>query len=128
MPVQKLSSEDFGVLRKPGIESVQLVWARNAPDARVTMTRVTMDSGTAHALHSHPGAEQTWVVESGEATLLLADDETRPLRAGDVVRTPSGYAHGLRNEGPDAFVYLTVTTPPQDFTSVYGDTGTTSAR
>ncbi|HZA94391.1 MAG TPA: cupin domain-containing protein [Gemmatimonadales bacterium] len=53
------------------------------------------------------------------ATLLLANDETAEIRAGDVVRTPPGEVHGVTNTGGGPFVYLAVTTPPQDFTAAY---------
>ena len=120
MGIQKLSEKDFGVLRNPGVTSVQIVWSRNAPDARVTITRVTMEPGAAQERHSHGASEQTWIVESGAATLLLEAGRTLPVRAGDVVRTPPGHTHGLVNDGNEPFVYLTVTTPPQDFTTSYG--------
>lgn len=120
MGVQKLGTADFGVLTKAGATSVQLVWARNAPDARATITRVTLERGASQELHAHPVSEQIWVVESGTATMLLPGEAAIALSAGDVVRTPAGHAHGLRNDGSQPFVYLTVTTPPQDFSSVYG--------
>jgi len=39
--------------------------------------------------------------------------------AGDVVRTPAGSIRGVNNTGREPFVYLAVTTPPQDFTPAY---------
>lgn len=119
MTVQRLSADDFDVLENPGVASVQIVWGGNAPESKVTVTRVTMQQGAESARHSHKNAEQTWLVERGEATLLLADDETAPLKAGDVVRTPAGDIHGVTNTGSGEFVYLAITTPPQDFRSAY---------
>jgi quercetin dioxygenase-like cupin family protein len=117
--MQRLSPAAFTVLAQPGIQSEQIVWPQNAPDARVTITRVTMEPGATSQRHSHPKSEQTWLVERGTATLLLADDKTEELRAGDVVRTPAGEVHGVTNSGSEPFVYLAVTVPPQDFTTVY---------
>ncbi len=119
MPVQRLTPADFAVLTNPGITSVQIMWPENAPKARVTITRVTMEPGAVSRRHTHSAFEQTWIVERGTATLLLADDRTEPVAAGDVVRTPAGETHGVANTGSEPFVYLSVTTPPQDFTSAY---------
>jgi quercetin dioxygenase-like cupin family protein len=80
-----------------------------------------MEPGATSPRHSHPKSEQTWIVERGTATLLLANDETAEIRAGDVVRTPPGEVHGVTNTGGDPFVYLAVTTPPQEFTAAYLD-------
>jgi hypothetical protein len=63
----------------------------------VTITRVTMETGATSPRHSHPKSEQTWIVEQGTATLLLANEEAAEMRAGDVVRTPPGEdEHGRR--------------------------------
>ena len=119
MTVQRLSAKDFGLLENPGVASIQIVWGENAPDSKVTITRVTMQPGAISPRHTHEDAEQTWLVERGEATLLLAGDETAPLCTGDVVRTPAGDVHGVTNTGSAEFVYLAITTPPQDFRSAY---------
>jgi mannose-6-phosphate isomerase-like protein (cupin superfamily) len=58
------------------------------------------------------------LVESGSATLLLADKKTEELRAGDVVRTPAGEVHAVTNSGSEPFVYLAVTVSP-NFRSAY---------
>lgn len=59
------------------------------------------------------------LVEQGRALLLMSDDRTDRLRAGDVVRTPAGTVHGVTNIGNEQFVYIAVTTPAQDFTANY---------
>ncbi len=119
MGIQRLTPADFATLENPGVRSEQIVWPGNAPDARVTITRVTMEPGATSPRHAHPHSEQTWIVEHGSATLLLAHDCTEDLRAGDVVRTPAGEIHGVTNTGGEPFTYLAVTAPPQDFTPAY---------
>jgi quercetin dioxygenase-like cupin family protein len=126
VPVQRLSPEDFDVLSNPGITSVQLMWQTNAPEAQATITRVTMEPGAVSRRHTHPHSEQTWIVEKGAAMLLLADDQAHPIAAGEVIRTPAGETHGVVNTGTDPFVYLSVTTPPQDFTPAYRSRGKAS--
>ena len=119
MTIQRLSAADSTTLLNPGSRSVQIVWPANAPEARVTITRVTMEPGATSARHIHPASEQIWLVERGSAQLLMDNGETDGLRAGDVVRTPAGTIHGVANTGNEQFIYLAVTTPPQDFTAAY---------
>lgn len=123
MAIQRLSNEDFGVLTKPGVNSTQILWQHNSPDAAVTITRVTVDPGATQDRHSHGCAEQIWLVESGSGELLVADGGTEPLSKGDVVRTPPGDIHGLKNTGGTKLVYISVTTPPQDYTNAYRQSG-----
>ena len=119
MRLQRLSARDFTTLENPGVRSEQLVWPHNAPGAAVTITRVLMQPGATTPRHAHPDAEQTWVAERGVATLLLADGETAPVRAGEVIRTPPGEVHGLFNSGAEPFIYLTATAPAIDLTASY---------
>jgi quercetin dioxygenase-like cupin family protein len=119
LTIQRLSAADFTTLHNSGFRSVQIVWPHNAPDARVTITRVTMEPGATSARHAHPVSEQIWLIEQGNALLLMAGGQTDGLRAGDVVRTPAGAIHGVANTGGEPFVYLAVTTPPQDFSPAY---------
>ena len=58
-------------------------------------------------------------MERGTATLLLDAEQVAEIGAGDVIRTSPGEVHGVTNTGSEPFVYLAVTTPPQDFTSAY---------
>jgi mannose-6-phosphate isomerase-like protein (cupin superfamily) len=78
-----------------------------------------MDPGATSKRHSHPKAEQVWVVEEGSGTLLLAEERTEQIEAGDVVRTPAGDIHGLTNSGSKPLVYIAITTPPQNFSPSY---------
>jgi quercetin dioxygenase-like cupin family protein len=119
LTIQRFSAADFTTLQNPGIRSVQIVWPNNTPEARVTITRVLMEPGAISARHAHPVSEQIWLIEQGNALLLMTDGQTGALRVGDVVRTPAGTIHGVANTGSEQFVYLAVTTPPQDFTATY---------
>ena len=78
-----------------------------------------MEPGATSARHVHPVSEQIWLIEQGCALLLIDDGQTDGLRAGDVVCTPAGTIHGVTNTGSEPFVYLAVTTPPQDFAPAY---------
>jgi mannose-6-phosphate isomerase-like protein (cupin superfamily) len=78
-----------------------------------------MEPGAVSARHVHAASEQIWLIEQGDALLLMADGQTDELRVGDVVRTPARTIHGVANTGAEPFVYLAVTTPPQDFSPAY---------
>ncbi len=79
MAVQRLTIKQATVLRNPGKQSVQIVSPENAPDAAVTITRVTMEPGAISPRHSHARSEQIWIVEEGSTTLLLADGRSEEL-------------------------------------------------
>jgi len=119
LTIQRLSAADSTILENRGVRSVQIVWPRNAPEALVTITRITMEPGATSARHAHSASEQIWLIEQGSAQLLMGDGNTAGLRAGDVVRTPAGTTQGVANTGDEQFIYLAVTTPPQDFTAAY---------
>jgi quercetin dioxygenase-like cupin family protein len=117
--VEVLTAGDSTTLTRPGQTSVQLLWPGNSPQAQVTVTRVTIPPGAANPRHAHPHSEQTWIIERGRAELLLTDEQSRPIQAGEIVRTPAGAIHGIRNSGTEPLIYLAITTPPIDFRPSY---------
>jgi mannose-6-phosphate isomerase-like protein (cupin superfamily) len=122
MAVQRWRVVDADVLIKPGIQSRQLVWPENSPESWTTVTHVTMEPGSVSERHAHERSEQIWIVERGEGVLLLGNEQTEALRAGDIVRTPASEVHGVANSGKEPLLYLAVTTPPQDFSFAYNTT------
>jgi mannose-6-phosphate isomerase-like protein (cupin superfamily) len=72
------------------------------------------------------GFRSVRLIEQGSALLLMTDGQTDGLRAGDVVRTPAGTIHGVTNTRSEPFIYLAVTTPPEDFTPAYKGRQTSS--
>ncbi len=119
MTAQRWRILECDVLSKPGIQSRQLVWPKNSPESRATITHITMEPSAVSDRHVHARSEQIWIVERGEGALLLGDEQTEIIRAGDIVRTPQGEVHGIVNRGSEPLVYLAVTIPPQDFSSAY---------
>ena len=119
MAVQKWRALDADVLVKPGIQSRQLVWPKNSAESQTTITHVTVEPGSVSDRHAHERSEQIWIVERGEGILLLENEQSEILRAGDIVRTPASEVHGVANSGKEPLVYLAVTTPPQNFSYAY---------
>ena len=120
MRIQRLSVRDVTALRNPGKLSEQLVWPHNAPESSLTITRVTLEPGATSEPHQHARSEQIWIVERGSGQIWL-EDGAAELKKGDIIRTPAGVTHGIRNTGDEPLVYLSVTTPPEDFTMFYRD-------
>lgn len=114
-----LKPEDFKLLSNPGVVSEQLLSLHNSTSTRVTITRVTLQPGATQPTHSHATSEQIWVALHGAGTLLLGEGKTGEIKQGEVVRFADGDLHGVRNSSAEPFVYLSVTSPPIDFSYVY---------
>ena len=67
------------------------------PDVPFSVILVHSGPGVGPKVHRHPYPE-VFVVESGEATFRLGDDEL-VVTGGHVVVSPSGVPHGFRNSG-----------------------------
>jgi len=62
--------------------------------------------------HSHRGEEEMFFIVSGSGTLRYGD-ETRKIRAGDVICCPTGgteTAHQIVNDSNEALAYLSIST------------------
>ena len=70
---------------------------------QVLLCHVVYEPGTTVARHSHETAEQLmWIVE-GDVTMTVGD-ETKRLRAGDVVVINPGVEHELHSESGLTFI------------------------
>lgn len=116
-----LAPEQFKVLSNPGVVSLQLLSPHNSASNRVTITRVTVAPGAVQPAHRHATSEQIWLAVSGRGTLLLAEGNTHPIAAGEVVRFADGDIHGFQNSGAEPFAYISVTSPPINFSYAYKD-------
>jgi mannose-6-phosphate isomerase-like protein (cupin superfamily) len=117
--VEIIRRAEVSSFSNPGVTSEQLLFPRNSKSQRVTITRVTIAPGARNSRHVHAASEQVWVALRGSGVLLLEGTETVPFAEGDVVRFAEGDVHGFENTGPVEFVYLSVTSPPQDFRGAY---------
>ncbi|MEK6776297.1 MAG: cupin domain-containing protein [bacterium] len=72
--------------------------------------------------HQHPGSDDVWVVLKGEGEYWMEKD-TPPCRLseGMVALAPARHAHGVRNTGKEALVFISMTAPqPLDIEPVEG--------
>jgi uncharacterized cupin superfamily protein len=75
--------------------------------------------------HSHRGEEEMFFVVSGTGTLRLGD-ETRKIRAGDVICCPTGgpeTAHQIVNDSDGELRYLSISTMSPVEVCEYPDSG-----
>jgi len=114
-----LTHEQFKTFSNPGVTSLQLLSPHNSESSRVTITRVTVEPGAVQPPHQHSTSEQIWLAVSGSGTLLLDQGKTQPIAAGEVVRFADGDIHGFHNSGGEPFVYISVTSPPINFSYAY---------
>ena len=118
-----LTDGSFTALANPGVASLQLLSPHNSTSSRITITKVTVEPGAIQPPHVHATSEQVWVVLEGRGTLLLAGKQRHPIKAGEVVRFIDGDLHGFRNSGTEPFVYMSVTSPPINFSYAYANEG-----
>ncbi len=105
----------------PGVVSRQLLNPENSQSERVTITEVHLEPGAAQPRHIHETSEQIWYAIKGRGKLLLAENGEKVFSAGDVVRFADKDIHGLHNDSDNEFVYISVTTPPINFSYAYND-------
>ena len=114
-----LKSDSFRHLSNPGVQSIQLLSPHNSASNRVTITSVTVDPGAEQPRHTHKTSEQIWIAVEGSGTLLLENETTVEFHEGQVVRFADGDVHGFKNTGDAPFKYVSVTSPPINFSYAY---------
>lgn len=114
-----ISKQNIVGLSNPDVVSRQLLNPENSSSEKVTMTEVHLENGASQPRHIHQSSEQIWYALKCAGKLLLANDEEKEFYAGDVVRFAEGDVYGLRNDGIEDFVYVSVTAPPIDFGYAY---------
>lgn len=114
-----ISKQSIVELSNPGVVSRQLLSHENSLSDKVTITEVHLEVGASQPRHTHEISEQIWYALKGVGKLLLAEGKEKDFYTGDVVRFEEGDVHGLRNNGTEEFVYISVTAPPIDFGYAY---------
>lgn len=117
--MEVIRSYEIKCLENSGVVSEQLIYPENSDSRRVTVTKVTVPPGATNPRHSHESSEQIWTALEGGGYLLLSDDAELDFKSGNVVRFSEGEIHGFKNTGDVDFVYISVTSPPVNFTDAY---------
>ena len=121
--MELIKKSEIKVLSNPGVESFQLLNPENSESKRITLTKVVVQPGSVQMRHKHENSEQIWIALKGKGILLLDEDKEELFEEGDVVRFADGNIHGLKNENQEVFEYISVTSPPINFSYAYKDKG-----
>jgi quercetin dioxygenase-like cupin family protein len=70
----------------------------SVPGREAVVARVEVAPGGVAGWHTHPGDEISYVME-GEATLMVAGQPPRKVKAGDGFVIPAGTVHNAQNDG-----------------------------
>ena len=78
---------------------------------QMAITLVEGDPGSEQPMHSHPEAEQVYVIVAGNGVMKV-DDEEQGVGPGTLVFIPPGAHHAIRNVGSSPLTYVSATSPP----------------
>jgi quercetin dioxygenase-like cupin family protein len=73
----------------------------SVPGREAVVARVEIAPGGIAGWHTHPGDEISYVTD-GEATLMIAGQPPRKVKAGEGFVIPAGTVHNAKNEGAAA--------------------------
>ena len=95
-----------------GAQRQPIRWA-NVQTPPMTISRYRVDVGDAVSLHVHTGKAEYWVIVAGEGEVRLGEREMA-VKEGDVIVTPPGLPHALRNTGTVVLDFLNLVQPVGD--------------
>jgi len=84
----------------------------------MTVTWVDVPPGAEQRAHSHPDAEQVYVIVRGRGRMSVAGD-VEAVGEGDLVFIPPATAHGIVNDGSEDLVYVSAASPPFSMEELY---------
>jgi mannose-6-phosphate isomerase-like protein (cupin superfamily) len=93
----------------PILTSWMLIGPRNTSAQSLSVQISEVPAGSEQPIHHH-APEQCYYIIKGKG-LMIMEDETREVSAGDAVYIPSNKRHGIRNIGDDILEYLTANSP-----------------
>jgi len=87
------------VAQAPGLTRTMVTKADvSVPGREAVVARVEVAAGGVAGWHTHPGDEISYVID-GEATLLVAGQPPRKVKAGEGFVIPAGTVHNAQNDG-----------------------------
>ena len=93
----------------PILTSWMLISPKNSSTQNLSIQISEVPVGSEQPIHNHE-PEQCYYVIKGKG-LMVIEDESREVFAGDAVYIPSYLKHGIKNIGNDVLEYLTANTP-----------------
>jgi mannose-6-phosphate isomerase-like protein (cupin superfamily) len=104
----KSNAKNTGQL--PILSSWMLISPRNSSTQGLSVQISEVPVGSEQPAHNHD-PEQCYYIIKGKG-LMIIEEETREVTAGDAVYIPSNSKHGIQNIGNDVLEYLTANSPP----------------
>ena len=77
----------------------------------LAITWVECGPNSQQALHSHPGAEQVYVIVLGRGEMIVGD-EREEVGGGTMILIPPDTDHAIRNPSDETLVYVSAASPP----------------
>jgi mannose-6-phosphate isomerase-like protein (cupin superfamily) len=93
----------------PILRSWMLIGPQNSPVQNISIQISEVPVGSGQPVHQHD-PEQCYYIIRGKG-LVIIEDETREVLAGDAVYIPPNAKHGIRNLGNELLEYLTANAP-----------------
>ena len=93
----------------PMLSSWMLIGARNSPARAISVQISEIPVGSEQPVHNH-APEQCYYIIRGKG-LMVIEEESAEVFAGDAIHIPSNRKHGIKNLGDDVLEYLTVNSP-----------------
>jgi len=103
----KGNSKNTGQL--PILSSWMLISPQNSSARGISVQISEIPVSSAQPMHNHD-PEQCYYIIKGSG-LMIIEDETRQVSAGDAVYIPSNKKHGIKNIGDGVLEYLTANSP-----------------
>jgi quercetin dioxygenase-like cupin family protein len=103
----KSNSKNTGQI--PILTSWMLISPKNSSARSISVQISEIPIGSEQPLHNHD-PEQCYYIIKGKG-LMIVEDETSEVSAGDAVYISSNKKHGIKNLGDDILEYLTANSP-----------------
>lgn len=101
------NSKNTGKLQS--LTSWMLISPQNSNTKNLSVQISEVPVGSEQPLHHHE-PEQCYYIIKGKG-LMIIEDESKEVVAGDAVYIPSNFKHGIKNIGDDVLEYLTANSP-----------------
>ena len=103
----KSNSRNTGEL--PILTSWMLIGSQNSSTRNISLQVSEIAVGSEQPIHNHD-PEQCYYLIKGRGIMII-ENETKEVTAGDAVYIPPNKKHGIKNIGNDFLEYLTVNSP-----------------
>ncbi len=114
MNIGKVTPEAEPMVTPTGEIIHELIGLYSEPkNPRHGVAQITLPSGKGAAKHYHPAAEESYYILSGEAQMILGEEQSK-VTTGDAILIPTGVPHKIWNETDQDVVFLAICLPSWD--------------